>query len=900
MTKSMIRALLLTTALGAASPALAQQAGGDTAAAAAQTPPVATSNPADSATASPNPQNEIVVTGIRRSLQQARDLKRNATQFVDAIVADDIGKLPDRNVAESLQRVSGVQVDRGIAEGTSVSIRGLRQNVFLFNGREILDATGRGGTGLDQLGTSTYGLLALVPSELISRLEVTKLAGADQIAGALGGIVDIQTRMPLDGPSQIAVKGGLTYDDLPKKAGYELFGMASHRSEDGNFGALLAVAYDKRDLSQQGLDTFSGYTRFIDPTGTARFGNSDARPEEIEENRRRFGIDGALQWRPAPGIELSADSFYSKLFSDRDRYWLSFTPTSGLSNATYSSNNILLSGTAKGPVLTNTEFATTRADVWSSALRGKFDVGGGIKGSAELSYDRSTSSYHQLYWRLQPIASITPTVNFDFTKGDLGSYTISGIDLTDPAQLRMTILFDNDYRAKSTGKTARTDWTADLGQGFLRMFEVGARYNDVDSVQNPLRVDIRPAGGIPATQLSKYLTLYSNPDFAQGEFAGLPRTYLAANSAFTGCAAMTDFPVISQNIQCLEPAQNTNAYSSTFEIKERFLEGYAKLDFDQAFGAAELTGNVGLRYVHRSMDSIGNLINAAGNPTPTTFHRNDNEWLPSAVAKLQVNRDLIFRLGAAQVVAFPNTADLNNGVTLFNNAVFVNGVQTAPGTGNGGAPNLDPFKAKQVDASAEYYFAHQGLVSLGLFYKDISSFIVQRQSAESYGGVDYLINRKVNGAGATVKGAEGLIQLPLSVFTKALGGFGVVATYSYIDSSTPIRDVAGRILPFPGLSKNNANIIGYYEKGPFSLRVAYNWRSAYLVSLSAANTGIYNDAYTDLSATLRYDFTKNISLTLEANNILDEKQRTYDGAEEGLRTNLFFGRLYRASVSVKF
>ena len=115
-----------------------------------------------------------------------------------------------------------------------------------------------------------------------------------------------------------------------------------------------------------------------------------------------------------------------------------------------------------------------------------------------------------------------------------------------------------------------------------------------------------------------------------------------------------------------------------------------------------------------------------------------------------------------------------------------------------------------------------------------------------------------------------------------------------------MRDGVGRVLPFPGLSKNNVNLIGYYEKGPVSLRVAYNWRDDYLVSLSAANTGIYNDTYTDLSATFRYDFTPNLSLGLEANNILNEKQRTYDGSPEALRTNLFFGRMYKASVSVKF
>ncbi len=233
---------------------------------------------------------EVVVTGIRESLNRARDIKRESTQFVDAIVADDIGKLPDRNVAESLARVSGVQVDRGIAEGTSVSVRGLRQNVYLFNGRQIVDPTGRGGAGLDTLGSSTYGLLSLVPSELISRLELTKLASADQIDGALGGIVDVQTRMPLDGPNQIAAKVGGTYYDQASEDGYEGFVLASQKFAGDTLGVLVSASYNKRNLSQEGLDTFSGYSRFTDSGGNVRFGNADARPEEIAEERKNLGL----------------------------------------------------------------------------------------------------------------------------------------------------------------------------------------------------------------------------------------------------------------------------------------------------------------------------------------------------------------------------------------------------------------------------------------------------------------------------------------------------------------------------------------------------------------------------------------------------------------------------------
>jgi iron complex outermembrane recepter protein len=843
---------------------------------------------------------DIIVTGIRSSLDRARDIKRNSVQIVDSIVAEDIGKLPDRNVAESLGRVSGVQVDRGIGEGTSISIRGLRQNVILFNGREIIDAAGRGGAGLDNLGTSTYGLLALVPSELIARLDVTKLPGADQIAGALGGVVDVRTRMPLDGPNQVALRAGGIYEELPKKGGFETFGLISRKFADDTFGVLLSASFNRRNLAQQGLDTFSGYSLFTDSSGVRRFGNADARPEDIQERRDTLGLDGAIQWRPGPGVELTLDSFYSKLKSDRSRNWLSFTPTTGLSNAVYSDNNVLLSGTTTGPVLSNSETLDTKADIWSTALRGKFDVTDRLHGNAEIAYDRSSSSSHQIYFRLQPVASVTPSVNFDLTKGDLGSYQINGIDLTDPAQLRFTILFDNLGRSTSKETAARSDWTYDLDIGFLKAIDFGGRYTRLTTASDPRRADIRPAGGIPATQLANYISLYSNRDFGSGDFEGIPRAYLAAGDNVDSCSAFADVSAVSQDAQCLDPANTINAISTQFQIKERFYEGYGKIDFDTDIGGTRVSGNVGVRYLRRELDSIGNLIAPTGQATPTTFRRTDNEWLPSGILKWNITDELVARAGAAKVITFPNTGDLNNGISLSNNALFVDGVQTVLGTGSGGAPDLDPFKANQIDFSAEYYFGKQAMISAGLFYKDISTFIVQQQSQETYGGVNYLINRKVNGESATVKGIEGVLQLPFYFLPNPFDGFGVLATYSYISSKTPIRDITGRQLPFPGLSKNNVNIVGYYEKGPFSLRVAYNWRDNYLVSLSTTGNGIYNDTYTDLSATMRYDLTENVSVGVEANNILDQKQRTYDGFREALRTNVFFGRIFKANVSAKF
>lgn len=849
--------------------------------------------------------DRMTVRGIAGSLEASRDIKRDSPQIVDAIVANDIGKLPDTNVAESLGRVAGVQLERGMGQGSDVLVRGLRENVYLYNGRPIYDATGRGGNGLDQLNTSTYGLLTLVPSELISRLSVTKLAGADQIAGGLGGIIDIETRLPLygDGTQNVASFSG-SYDELARKSGGQGFALLSLRSEDQRFGAMLAATYSQREVVQQGLDTFSGYAAFKDsnndPTRT-RFGSTDMRAQAIDDDRKKVGASIILQWRPVDGVEITADTFYSKQNANRDRYWLAFNPSANISNAVYSDNDILVAGRSTGPVQANTEIADIDSDIWSTALKATFNANEHLDGSVEASYGRSSARYHQRYMRLQPMAGITSVVDFDLRDGDFGSFNIGGVDLTDPSQMRLSILFDNDYRAQTDNRGLRTDWTWSFDSGAVRALDFGVRYNKLESEQNPSRADIRPAGGIPATALGDFLRTYSNNNFMRGEFDGLPRSFLASyREAFSGCAAFGALPQISRDPQCLDGINNPQAYASTFDINEDFYEGYAKLDWDTEVGGRSLTGNVGVRYVQRELDSRGYLLGVDNVPQSIDYTRTDREWLPSATAKLDITDKLVLRGGAARVVAFPNTEDLNNGVMLYNNAVFEGGVQITPGTGVGGAPALDPFKADQYDLSLEYYYDEGALLSAGLFYKDVSTFIVQRQNAETYGGVNYLINRKVNGDQATIQGAELLAQVPFTFLPGALSNFGVVATYTYIDSKTPIKDVTGRSLTFPGLSKNNANLILYYETGPFNARVAYNWRDKYLVGLSAAATGIYNDTYSDLAASIGYDFSDRLSLQVEASNLLDSQQRTYDGSDEGLRTNVVYGRNYMATMTWRF
>ncbi len=371
--------------------------------------------------------NMIVVSGLRESLNKARSIKLNTDQFVDAVVAEDIGKLPDTNVAESLARVSGVQVDRGIGAGTSVSIRGLRENVTLYNGREVFDAVGRGGAGLDQTQTSTYGLLALVPAEVISRLEVTKLASAKQIAGGLGGIIDIVSRKPTN-DMQIAASAGLTYEDLSGKAGAELFGLFSTRDASETLGILVSAAYTKRNLAENGLNTIGGYRSFVE-SGVTRFGLADYRAQQIEEERDSLGLSGVVEWEPSDSFKLTADTFYSRLTADRDRRWIAFNPTASLTNPTFSENDVLLSGSVVGGLNTNTEFQDNKSELWTSALRAELRPSDSLEVLLEVSMGDSSAELNRQFVRLTT-SGVSPAIDFDLQSGPFGAVNISGVDLT--------------------------------------------------------------------------------------------------------------------------------------------------------------------------------------------------------------------------------------------------------------------------------------------------------------------------------------------------------------------------------------------------------------------------------------------------------------------------------------
>lgn len=888
-------------ALGAANGALAQEANSD-----------------DASDEDVAVLDTVTVRGYAKSLQEARDLKRASAQFIDAIIADDIGKLPDNNVAESLQRVSGVQLERGQGEGTSVQIRGLNQNVVLVNGRQITPGDGRGSNGPDTLGTSTYSLLSLVPSQLISQLQVEKQSASDQIEGALGGTINIVTRKPLDANTpRFAGSIGTVYKELPDSYGYQAFGLASHKNAAETFGVLLAGSIIQQDVQEDGFQTFSsfddlGRNTLFDPSGaplsTDPNGDGidgihhiDPRYWRISDDRTRYGINGIVQWRPSAQTEVMFDSFYSRTESERDRHWLGTFARGTYTNAVVSPNEVLLAGQINRSVNTNAEYQDNFHEIWSNALSVTHEVNDDISLFGEIAYTRSEQYLDRTFFRLQNPSNTIPVAldlrpDFPTFGGADGTFAST---VNDPNELQLRIFFDTDSGSVVDDLALRFD--ADLGDNL----EVGMRYQNIELDRDNTG---RSTQSLPGSQrpridtglLGDLVVPFSfGSDYLDGEAASTPRNFVTIRRELN-CLPLVALDDANDAVlndasraECLRDTQNEE---DSYVLDETFWSAYLKYNYETEVMGLPISGNIGMRYVDRELVATGVLTQDDGSGgvlfTPLTETVESSELFPSAVAKIDLNENKVLRLGVARALAYPNTDDLNP-------ATDVDGTGLS---GTGGSPRLEPFLVNQVDAALEYYYGDEGLLSLGVFHKDVESFIVEEVNAETVPGfanpIDITRNR--NGEGGSITGLEVLWQQSLGDWMPALDGFGFSSSYSFITSETEEEDRFGNELGIPGLSENNLNLIGYYEKGPFGARIALNWRDEFYNTIDNTSTAIFFDSYTDLAASARYDINENFSVDFDAVNLLDTELRTYNGFEEATNSNVLFGRTFKVTLRGTF
>ena len=874
------------------------------------TPAVAQDTSSTSSTdPSSSQSNDIVVTGIRASIQASLDQKRKADVVSEVVTAQDIGKFPDKNVADSLGRLTGVDVVTGSAaaggfgENSTVSIRGTDPalNLTLLDGHSV--ATGDWFV-LDQTSGGRSFDFSLLPSEIVGSLEVYKSSEADVPEGGIGGTINIHSRMPLDlksGTVTLSAQGN--YNDLAQKWAPQVSGLASWKNASGTFGVLATGFYQERYFRRDGQE-FLGYEDVADFAGT---GETVSAPTLIgaaffTQKRVRKGGTLALQYKPSSDFEIDLNGLYTRMDADNvNTNSMAWVSNLLATNSTPGSPaDTLQSYTVTNGYLTAADWGGTAADgspvkgriqddIYRQAYSSTMDINadvkwnvGNVKLIGQVGYTKGKGATTDTYaWETYWLTGM----NYQFQgKGAVVNYPNLPSDTTSAAYL------DNYYSWSWGGKIvspdsefyAKADAEAEIDGSFLKSIKVGARYT------NHKRSLIYDAyswagnGAYSGTQGVNLGTVFdgdTTPSDYNDGLLGLPGYSLANQAAV------------------LNELDNTNGGrvfdfypQDSFSVKEQTEAFYAMAKFENDSG---WRGNIGLRTVHTDQDTIQYSPSAPVANTVTAFcatcgsveiKRGYWDVLPSLNVTYNIKPDLLLRGGAAKVMSRPGYAQLAGAVTL-NDASF-NGTA-------GGNPYLNPYRAWQFNLAAEWYYGRQSLFSVNLFYLDINSYITQQTFSEFFvtqqhpNGAYFTLSGPINGSGGTNKGVEVNWQQPI------WGGSGFLANYTYSDAKA---DDGG---PIQGNSKNTYNLTGYFENKLLSARLAYTFRSKFESGIDRA-TPMWQDDFGSLDGSIVVNVTKNVALTADAQNILDHKLYYFVGDPSIPRAYYNNGRTIWVGAKVTF
>jgi TonB-dependent receptor len=820
----------------------------------------------------------IVVTGIRASIARAADIKRASDQMVDAISAEDLGKLPDTNIAEGLQRITGVQIQRAGGEGNGFQIRGATQNLTLVNGREVAPDADTASTPapIRQVNLFNY------PSEIFSEVLVYKSPAASLIEGGVGGTVDLRMPDPLKAKPRVAASAQFGRYSLQDKDAYGGSFIASQRFLNDRLGVVVGLTYFKRQVT---TDAYSGsnYTRLntLDVTGDGVADPNTVIPLNMTYNRElsereRFTANALIAWQAFDTLRFNLDLSYIKQSNPRSRSFIGFNFTSAQSpspaaaatvNKEADGSTTVLAGTFRN--VNVTQDALNQDDdrnLYSAALGAVWEPTDRLTIKSEVG--RSWAKVTQFANVYQLTQNSNVTAAFDVRPEVPTVNIVTGGSITDPAAYKAAVVNVRKTGNEPDTRQGRVDLSYEL-DGFLDKISVGGRITR--SKFNSLQLNNRfassfPIGNtVPATRFPAYIQQRVLDNFMGGTGESLPTSFVVTSVAGNESAGMQLLRDYGDN-RTLQPIPASN-----YLIIEKTKAAYVQLDFGTDLLGHRFSGNVGVRYVHTGLDSSSSAVLNNGSVQPIRFLNDYDDWLPSLNLKWDLGEHLLVRGSVAKVMARPAITALSAGTTV---SFGVGGLNQA----TSGQPLLKPFRATQYDLGLEYYFGDRGYVSGALFYKDIESYVtsttVSGASLPGLPGQTFFLSAPSNGPGGRSQGFEVGAQRSFGFLSSALRDFGVIANFTYVDSKRN-----GSSLQIENTSKYSYNLIGYFESGPFQARAAYNWRSSQYLGLSRG-FDIYAEARGQLDASLSFDVTKFLSLTVDGNNLLETPQVNYSQFED--------------------
>jgi len=859
--------------------------------------------------------DSVVVTGFRESLSEALDVKRESTGFVDAILAEDIADFPDLNLAESLQRIPGIAIDRQAGEGRRITVRGLSGDFtrVRINGMDAL-ATGGGSDASGGTNRSRSFDFNTFASELFSQLVVRKSQSASIEEGSLGAVVELQTARPLDFDEgwTFSASAQALYNDLVEETSPRFAGLASWQNDSGTFGALVSAAFQDRTIREEGFSSvrFDDQGTFRSVNGETCIG-ADPFPAACDEVRNsyyariprygrltydqeRTGLTGALQFRPSDRTTITVEGLYSELDAQRDEEFLQVFVRSNTDNIAVTDYNVNSDGVLdylQGDVLADTsngiipmrsehrrdyyttEFTQLTFEVehdFSDTFRGSF-----FAGQSSSLFDNPVQAT-VFFDAANPVEGYS----YDFRNNlELPAISYGNTDVTDPSEFLFTQFRNRPQGSDNDFETVRADLEYDFASNMT--LSGGLSYKQYEFSTREIRIDgnVADLDGFDAAAPVDGSLVGLVTGFGNGlDYGSNDTSWVSANwDAAIDLSGILD---IAGDISS-RPQSNRS-------VKEEDLAGYAQLDFETELSGMLLRGDVGARYVETTTTASG-YVPGDGGLSLRTVENSYTDFLPSLNLVLEASDQVQFRAGIAKVMARPSLGNLTPGGNL-------DTFSGEPYDFSIGNPELDPYRATAFDVSAEWYFAEESLIAVSLFYKDIESYFLTPASTEVAfstlglpasvasstsplgedlaNGLDPLVavSQVENGGEASIQGLEVVYQQPFFFLPGLLSNTGFVGNLTYADSDE-IND----------FSKISHNMTLYYEDDRFAARISGSYRDEYQTTGPASSgrtegreeRGVASTYNIDLS--MSYQLTDQIDLTFEGINLTDEfEHQTFD------------------------
>ncbi|MBJ6122496.1 TonB-dependent receptor [Sphingomonas mollis] len=920
-------------------------------------PPVqaTTDQPTQPAQADDASGPDIVVTGIRASLANALSAKRDSAQVLDAISAEDIGKFPDKNVGEALQRVTGVQITRAGGEGSGVSIRGADPalNRVEINGQTALSTAA---------GVASRSVeFRDIPAEFVSRLEVVKSATADMTEGGLGGTVRIITRRPFDAKEGfLSGSAQAVYGDLADRVDPKFALIGSKLFANDTIGVLMSGTYEKRSLwyDQARTTGWRQIERFptsaTNPASTGCLAaRNQARCVDIDNNgfgdffpdipryvinrelTERYAFNGIVEWRPSDDVRAFVEGTYTRGKQKIDSQFLQLSTTQAVANGGVDLANTTLGedqtvdkvtfiGAAGAPGGLSATYRNILGVIDRQQFNGQvgadWDVTDQFKITGRAAYAKAKAYNNEI--NATAVAQGLSSITVDYSNDQQAPNITLPIDVATTQGLTQFIVLrrpryneQQEIDLKLDGEYKPESWLTSLKFGVQkRDVKVTSRLFDGTKTYNAFVANTPGRGNITSntyasgssqtvtdstgttTDILNQIQSIVGPNATLGDHD----FFNTGDLGFDGIKRWLNLGMNVANAAGIpDPFVNPVA-ADTWRVTDKNLAAYVSAAFELEPLGKRLTGVVGARVINTKTDTRGSIVSAPagtrpGSVTPFTSKGEYTEFLPSLNLKLElIPNKLQLRGTATEVIARPAPSDLAPRFTL-DNVGF---------TGSRGNPALQPYRARQYDLGVEWYLSRVNFVSATLFRKDISSFVDRTTQQEVIDGVNYTITLPVNGTSKVqINGAEFGGQYAFDFLPKPFDGFGVTANYTWSDDKGYNQKdyFTGDALTFPGLSKHSYNLSGYYDNGSLSARLSYNWRSRYLIAaLDRGNNPAVGEPFGQWDASASANLTEKVSLFLEGVNVFNA-QRT-ENAASIYRRNIIetYGRRVYGGVRVKF